>query len=148
MDPYLLNQSLHKDFHYTLSLIFDFLKDNYGKEEMDRVMRKVSGVIYSPLIKEMKEKGLSAIEKHMEELMGLEGGEYEIKRDNDSSVTFKISRCPAIDYMKSKNMKISEDFCRVSTGLASKEIAEKAGYKYSVDYDQDKGQCVQKFWKE
>ena len=39
MDPYLLNQSLHKDFHYTLSLIFDFLKANYGKEEMDRIMK-------------------------------------------------------------------------------------------------------------
>ena len=42
MDPYLLKQSLHKDFHYTLSLIFDFLKDNYGKDEMERIMKTLT----------------------------------------------------------------------------------------------------------
>lgn len=147
MDPYLLKQSLHKDFHYTLSLIFDFLKDNYGKDEMERIIKKVAGIIYSPLIGDLKEEGLLVIEKHIKELMDLEGGKYEIEK-NGGSVTFKISKCPAIDYMNSKNMKISDDFCRISTDLVSKKIAENAGYKFSVDYDQDKGQCVQKFWKE
>ena len=91
MDPYLLKQSLHKDFHYTLSLIFDFLKDNYGKDEMERIMKKVAGIIYAPLIGDLKKKELTAIEKHMKELMNLEGGEYEIEK-NDDSITFKIFR--------------------------------------------------------
>ena len=147
MDPYLLKQSLHKDFHYTLSLILDFLKDNYGKDEMERIMKKTSRIIYSPLIEDMKEEGLAAIEKHIKELMDLEGGEYEVEKKGDS-VTFKILKCPAIDHMNSKDLKISEDFCRISTGLAIKEVAENSGYKFSVDFDQDKGQCIQKFWKE
>ena len=148
MDPYLLKQPLHRDFHYTLSLIIDFLEENYGKEEMDSMMKKVSSVIYSPLIKEINEVGLRAMEKHIIELMDLEGGEYSIERNNDSSITIKISKCPAIDYMKNKNMKISKHFCHISTELSSNEIAKKAGYKFSVDYDQEKGQCIQKLWKE
>ena len=147
MDPYLKKQSLHKDFHYTLSLIFDFLKDNYGKDEMDRIMKKVGRIIYAPLIEEMKEKGLPSIEKHIKELMDLEEGKFEVDKDG-RSVTFRVLRCPAIKHMKDKGLDISDDFCRISTGLVSKEIAENAGYRFSVDYDQDKGQCVQKFWKE
>lgn len=147
MDPYLLKQSLHKDFHYTLSLIFDFLKENYGRDETDRIMKKVSRIIYAPLIEDMKERGLPAIEKHIKELMELESGKYSVEKDDDS-VTFRIEKCPAISHMKNKNLDISPDFCRISTGLASKEIAEDAGFRFSVDYDQDKGQCVQKFWKE
>jgi hypothetical protein len=147
MDPYLLKQSLHKDFHYTLSLIFDFLRENYGVDEMERIMKKVGSVIYAPLIKDMKENGLDAIEKHMKELMDLEDGIYESEKQGNS-ITFRIKKCPAIDHMKNKDLNISDDFCRISTGLVSREIAGEAGYRFSVDYDQDKGQCVQKFWKE
>ena len=147
MDPYLLKQSLHKDFHYTLSLIFDFLKENYGKDELDMIMKKVSRIIYAPLIEDIKENGLAAMEKHMKELMDLEGGEFEIER-GDGSVTFRVLKCPAIEHMKDKGMDISDDFCRISTGLAGSEIAECAGYSFEVDYDQEKGQCIQKFWKE
>jgi len=147
MDPYLLKQSLHKDFHYTLSLIFDFLNKNYGKEEADRIMKKVSRTIYLPLIEEMKEKGLPAMEKHMKELMELESGEYTSEKD-DNSITFSINKCPAISHMKNKGLGISPDFCRISTGLAFGEIAKNTGYRFSLDYDREKGQCVQKYWKE
>jgi hypothetical protein len=147
MEPYLLKQSLHKDFHYTLSLIFDFLKNNYDREEMDKIMKKVSREVYSLLIEDLKENGLDAIEKHIKEVMDLEGGQYEVEKLKDS-LTFKINKCPAIEYMKNKKIDISEDFCRISTGLVSRKIAEKAGYRFSVDYDQDRGKCVQKFWKE
>ena len=147
MDPYLLKQSLHKDFHYTLSLIFDFLKDNYGVDEMERIMKKVGSIVYAPLIKDMKENGLDAIEKHMKELMDLEDGIYESEKQGNS-ITFRIKKCPAIDHMKNKDLDVSDDFCRISTGLVSQEIARGAGYRFSVDYDQDKGQCIQKFWKE
>lgn len=146
MDPYLLKQSLHKDFHYTLSLIFDFLKDNYDDDEMIRIMKKVAKTIYAPLIKDLKEKGLSAIESHIKDLMKLEDGEYEVEKGKNF-VTLKVNKCPAIEYMNKKKMKISENFCRVTTGVVNEEIAREAGLKFSVEYDQKKGKCVQKFWK-
>lgn len=146
MCPYLSKQLLHKDFHYTLSLIFDFMKDNYGEDEMIRIMKKVGKSIYTPLIKDLKEKSLSAIAKHMKDLMKLEGGEYEVIKGKNF-ITFKINKCPAIEYMNKKKMQISKNFCRVSTGVISGEIARAAGFKFSVDYDQKKGKCIQKFWE-
>ncbi len=147
MDPYLLKQSIHKDFHYTLSLIIDFLKDNYGEDEMVRIMKEVTKSVYSPLIEELKKEGLTIIEKHMKELMELEKGKYEVEKNIDS-IIFKINRCPAIEHMKKNKMQISENFCRISTGLVSTEIAKAAEFKFSVNYDQEKGKCIQKFWKE
>lgn len=91
MDAYLFRQSVHKDFHYTLSLIFDFMKENYGEEEMVRMMKNVAQNVYTTLIKNFKEDGLSEVEKHMGQLMQLENGEYEVEKGDDL-VTFLKSR--------------------------------------------------------
>ena len=147
MDPYLFKQSVHKDFHYTLSLILDFLKDKYGEDEMVSMIKDVARVVYAPLIKDLKEKGLMEIEDHIKKVMQLEDGKYEVKKSN-GAVIFNVKKCPAISYMNDKKMKISENFCKMTTKLILGEIAKAAGYKFSVDYNQNKGKCVQKFWKE
>lgn len=147
MDQYLLKQSVHKDFHHVLSLIIDYLKNNYGKTGMNTIIKKAALDVYRPLIEDLKKQNLSVIKKHVSDVMKLEGGEYEIV-DGQNSITISIKKCPAIDYMKRNNLKISSDFCHASTELVGKAIVESAGYKFSLDYDLCNGKCIQRFWKE
>ena len=147
MDEYLYHQSVHKDFHGILGLIFDYLRDNYGEKELARIFKNIAKEIYSPLIKDIKEKGLSAAEDHLKKVMDLENGKYDVKWD-DGTLVFKVTKCPAIHHIKDKGQNISENYCRITTELVTGVISEEAGYKFSVDYNQDKGTCTQKFWKE
>jgi hypothetical protein len=60
----------------------------------------------------------------------------------------KVKKCPAISFMKDHKVEIDKDFCKCSTELVNKSIAKECGYSFKVDYDQEKGKCVQEFWKE
>ena len=148
MDEYIYSQSVHKDFHGVTSYLIEFIRDNHGKGHMEKFFTDSAAYIYKPLIDRIKKNGLSEIKKHYSRVFDMEDGKYSFEGDNDQKVVFIVERCPAIWHMKDTGSDIDKDYCHCSTELVNKAIAGECGFKFSVDYDQDKGQCVQKFWKE
>jgi hypothetical protein len=138
--------NVHKDFHGALSYGIQFLVDNYGMDGLKKYLRGLAKSVYAPLAKDLKADGLGAIRKHYEDIFTLEGGKFEF-REEDDTLVFDVKECPAIAHMKAQGYEISPHFCE-HTRILNEAICNEAGYSSSVDYNQEEGRCVQRFWKE
>ncbi|MCK5567272.1 MAG: hypothetical protein KAI62_05125 [Actinomycetia bacterium] len=146
MDDYIYSQSVHKDFHGVMNYLIKFIRDNHGEQHMETFFTRTAAYIYKPLIERIKKNNLIEMKKHLEKVFTMEGGKFDIDYKN-GEIIFKVNRCPAIWNIKDHNNKIDKDFCKCSTELVNKSIAKECNYNFSVEYDQEKGQCVQRFWE-
>lgn len=147
MDEYVYSQSVHKDFHSVMSYLIKYLRKNHDTEHLETFFKDASKYIYKPLIERIKKNGLVEMETHLKRTFSNEGGKFDIYCHNNK-LLFKVKKCPAIWYMKENKAEIDKDFCRMSTEIVNKAIAEECGYYFSVKYDQENGKCEQKYWKE
>lgn len=147
MDEYIYSQTVHKNFHGLMSYLIKFIRENHGEKHLESFFSSSAVYIYKPLIKRIKDNGLVEIKKHLEKTFSIEDGEFDLKF-KDNRITFNVKKCPAICFMKDKKIEIDKDFCKYSTEVVNKSIAKECSYNFKVDYNQEKGSCIQIFWKE
>lgn len=137
--------NVHKDFHGALSYGIRFLAERYGEEQMRTFLHRLGATVYKPLVEAMQQRGLPAMQEHLEGIFRAEGGDVESEMDGNTLV-FHVHRCPAIQHMKDQGYDIAPHFCE-HTRIVNEAICGDAGYACSVEYDQEAGQCVQRFWR-
>jgi len=137
---------VHKDFHGAMSYGLQYLYEKYGEKEMTLYLKRVAGNVYRPLIEELKIRGLPALEEHWGYIFTIEGADFEIGYGENDVLFLKVKKCPAIFHMREHNYQIADKYCE-HCRILNEEICHSAGYECSVKYDQNKGSCVQKFWK-
>lgn len=140
------NTALHKDFHGAMSYAIQHLDKHYGPKDTEAYLRQLARNVYKPLISQMKKRGLKALEEHWRRTFRIEGGRIRIKRQKEG-FTMNVLRCPAIHHMRDHKYMIADRFCE-TTHIVNDEICKAAGFRASVDYDQENGTCTQRFWKE
>jgi len=138
--------NIHQDFHGAFSNALGYLKDNFGQDAMENYLRRIAKNVYRPLIKELKRKGLKAMEEHWREIFDLENGKYSLGY-KDRQLILKVKECPAVSHILKTGYKLSDSFCD-STRIVNETICEEAGYKSSLKLGSKKGTCEQRFWKE
>ncbi len=97
-------EKIHKDFHGALSCVFQFLDEKYGKKALEEYLHQVGENLYRDLMKEIKMKGLVALEEHWRHIFTIEGGEFEIDRRDDKEITLIVKKCPALAHIKKGNI--------------------------------------------
>ena len=137
--------AVHKDFHGAMSYGIQFLTERYGWPEAEAYLRQMARAVYKPLIAKLKARGLPALREHWRRIFTLEGGVFTLSRKGPI-LELRVKRCPAVHHMKQFHYAIADRFCE-STRIVNEEICKAAGYESSVEYDQGKGKCVQRFWK-
>jgi len=137
--------NVHKDFHGALSYGFQFIEDQYGLDGLREFLESLAGTVYRPLVEDLRKRGLPALEDHWRTIFNLENADIEMHREDDALV-LSVRRCPAIWHMKEHNYRISDHFCE-HTRIVNEAICRAAGYASSVEYDQEAGHCVQRFWR-
>lgn len=135
----------HKDFHGAISCAFQFLEDRYGKEILTKFLKRVGKNCYKNLINDINKNGLLALEKYWKRIFTLEEGEFEINL-NEDSIILEVKRCPALSHLKEAGYHIYNDFC-LQTVVINSAIAEETSLNSSVEKNQDKAYCIQKFWR-
>lgn len=140
------NKYLHKDFHGALCYAIKYLDDNFCRQATEEYLRQVADTYFAPLMKRLKEKGLSALESHWQEVFSKEGGEFKLYYD-DNVLILEVAKCPAISHLKKRGMLFTNRFCR-TTVVINQAICKKAGFECSCRYEHGQGKCVQRFWKE
>ena len=138
--------NVHKDFHGAFSYGIQFIMQSYGMEGLKAYLNKLADTVYTPLVKGLRDEGLSALRDHWDRIFTLEGGKFE-QREEDGVLVLEVHECPAIAHMKKQGYTIDPNFCE-HTRILNEAICSRAGYQSSVEYDQEAGQCVQRFWKE
>ncbi len=137
--------NVHKDFHGALSFGLQFLEEHYGEEGRSEFLRELAGTVYKPLADKLRNTGLSALQEHWEMLFALEGGGAECSYEGGTLV-LTVKQCPAIHHMRRQGYAIAPHFCD-HTGIVNEAVCQAAGYASSVEYDQERGCCVQRFWR-
>ncbi|MDO9463848.1 MAG: hypothetical protein Q7J67_00870 [bacterium] len=141
-----MKKGVHKDFHGAMSFGLKYVYDSYGDNGVKEYLEDLANTVYSPLSKALKKSRLRELERHWKKIFDLEDADYKLFCD-DNVLNLKINKCPAIRHMKKYNYEIFEKFCEHCKILNS-EICRNAGYKSSVEYAQNEGICLQKFWRE
>jgi hypothetical protein len=138
--------NVHKDFHGAFSYGIQFVMRNYGMEGLKAYLEKLADTVYGPLVKGLRDEGLSALRAHWDHVFTLEGGKFAL-RDEGDVLVLDVHECPAIAHMKKHGYDIDPNFCE-HTRILNEAVCRRAGYHSSVEYDQAEGRCVQRFWKE
>lgn len=137
--------NVHKDFHGCLSFGLKFLKENYGRKEVAAYLRRVARTVYAPLIESLKAEGLPALREHWQRIMTLEDADFRLHLDDDVLI-LEVRKCPAIHHMRTHGYEVAPNFCE-STRIVNQEICRQAGFRSSIEYDQEHGRCIQRFWR-
>ncbi|MFH1008793.1 MAG: hypothetical protein V1800_15055 [Candidatus Latescibacterota bacterium] len=138
--------NVHKDFHGAMSYGMQHVCERYGEEAMAEFLERVAKGVYGPLSERLKKEGLTALEEHWRHIFTIEEGDFDLGYEGDQLV-LHVHQCPAIHHMQAHGYAIAERYCE-HTRLVNEGICRAAGYECSVEYDQEKGRCVQSFWKE
>ncbi len=137
--------NVHKDFHGALSFGIQFLEEQYGLAGLEDFFSRAAKTVYAALINELRCRGLDALKEHWDTVFTLEEGDFETRYEGDTLV-LDVRACPAIHHLRARNYRIAGHFCE-HTRIVNEAVCAEAGYACSVEYDQDAGRCVQRFWR-
>jgi len=139
------HEYLHKDFHGALCYGIKYLDDHYGPEATANYLRQVGRSCYAPLSERLKNEGLSALERHWNQIFTKEGGQFTLEYQ-DGMLVLTVHECPAIAHLKKINQLFTPRHCE-TTVVVNETICGDAGYRSTCKYEPGEGRCVQRFWK-
>lgn len=140
-----MKKGVHKDFHGAMSYGLKYVHDSYGDSGVKEYLEELANTVYSPLSENLARKGLKVLENHWKKIFNLEEADCKLFY-KDNVLNLRINKCPAISHMKKYNYEIFNKFCE-HCKILNDEICRNAGYQSSIEYAQNKGKCLQKFWK-
>ena len=135
---------LHKDFHGYHNFILQWVEENYGEDFLFEGLRRIGRNVYSPVAERLAAEGLKYLAGYWKDIFECEEGDFQIELADDL-LTLKVNECPAISYLHSHNRPVAKHFCE-HTRIVNEEICRPGGFDCSVEYDREKGCCVQKYW--
>ncbi len=138
--------NIHKDFHGGMSYGIQYLYEKYAERELIEYLKGLAHTVYSPLIEALRTRGLPALYQHWDYIFSIEDACFEIGYQENDLLFLKVKKCPAIHHMQEHTYQVAEKYCQ-HCQIINEEICHSAGYECSIEYDQDKGSCVQKFWQ-
>ena len=134
------NKYLHRDFHLIGDNALKYCGEKYGREAVAEFLFDFANNYYSPLIKDIKEKGLSTLEVWFKKLYEVEEASELLHTDlSENKLTVFVEKSPAIEYMHTLGKEPSEFYIE-ETRTLYKAIAELSGYKFSLEYYRDNGE--------
>lgn len=137
--------NVHKDFHGALSYGLQFLEDRYGQDALRDFLSGLADTVYQPLVQDLRQRGLQALQDHWSRIFSLEEGEFIVSMDGDTLV-LQVQACPAVCHMRTHGYQVADHFCEHTRWL-NEAVCRAAGYEANVEYDQESGRCVQRFWR-
>ena len=142
------NEYFHRAFHGSLNKGITYLEQTYGEADVNAYLTKFANDFYWPVAKKAKEVGLSAIEDKILDTYKKEHAPDAVNTElTDHALTVTVSYCPAVKYLRSAGVKVSELFYK-STEVVMATLAANCGFAFSFDfYDPDTGAAKYRFTK-
>lgn len=132
------NRYYHKDFHIELNFGIEYLKEKFGKEAVKEYLVQFADAYYSPLKKELKEKGLIAIKEHYEKIYKIEDAKFDMSFSPEELIIYLFAS-PAVMHIKSNGHRVSTLF-RETVLTVNKTICRNTNYDVEmIDYNEKNG---------
>ena len=132
------NRYYHKDFHIVMNCGIEYLRKKFGKEAVKEYLVQFADAYYSPLKKELKEKGLIAIKEHYEKIYRIEDAKFDMSFSPEELI-IHLFASPAVMHIKSNGHRVSTLF-RETVLTVNKTICRNTNYDVEmIDYNKENG---------
>lgn len=130
---------LHRDFHLSGDLALKYCGEKFGNDEVIGFITSYTKNYYSPIISEIRKKGLCYLKEWIEKVYETEEASDVLHTElNDDSLTVIIDKSPVIEYMRGLNQEPSEYYIEETRTLYD-VIAKMSGYKFNLEYYNEDG---------
>lgn len=139
---------LHPEFHVSMDRGAGFVMDNYGKEGLQEYLTQFALAFHVPLLKNIQEKGISAIADYLTWLYDTEEAPDALRMvQTEDELAVTVHYCPAVKYMKGRGYTPSAcyEYC---TSMVYGALAEAAGLGFEmILYNHNTGAAQFRFYK-
>lgn len=133
------NKYLHRDFHLSGDLALKYCGEKFGDNEVIGFITSYAKNYYSPIINEIKEKGLIFLKEWIEKVYETEEASELLHTDlSENTLTVNIDKSPVIEYMRSLNQEPSKYYIEETRTLYD-VIAKECNLKFDLIYYNNDG---------
>ena len=134
------NKYLHRDFHITADIGIAYVGELFGDEGVKEYLTQYAKSAHKLLAEEVKKDGLNALRGYFENIyLAEERPEYISAEADENSLRIRISRCPAIEFMKENGHQPTKWYGQTVTTVYP-VLAEMCGLKFELKrYDDQTG---------
>jgi len=123
--------NVHLDFHRTMNGTITYLRERYGVEFVDEILRRTARDVYRAIREDLMAGNPEHLLEHWTCYLDREGGEYTVERDDDE-IRVHVTRCPAAAYLKGHGIALDPAFRRQTTVL-NEALGENTPFEVSTE---------------
>ena len=90
---------VHLDFYRTLNGTIAYLRQRYGAEFVEQVVRRTAREVYREIRNDLQAGDPEHLVEHWTYFLGREGGDFSVERTPEE-ITVRVHRCPAEAYLR------------------------------------------------
>lgn len=131
-----------QEWYGAYNVIFNWFKENYGKDDLVEYWKFIANSCYGETIEKFRNEGLEGIEEYFSEIFDKDGGTYKTKLE-ENKLVFEVLKCPAYNFMKNSDNPHFEpiaEYCEHHQVINS-ILAEKSGFKFEIAECNNDGYC-------
>lgn len=132
--------AVHMDFHRTTNATIAYLRERYGQDFLDDVLRRTARDVYASIRADLLRGETAQLVEHWRYFFDREKADYEIE-ETGGAIRLTVHKCPAIAYLERRGIPVDPAFCR-QTIVINQALAE--GSRFDIDTEiLGAGRCVQ-----
>lgn len=138
------NNELHRDFHGTANMTFNYIVEHYGISSLKEILRTTGRDVYKSIHDKLAAGDASELLEHLNWFYFREGAKYQLTVDEDS-IRLEVFECPAIRHLKKLGFPVSPYIC-LQTSEVNAGMCENTQWVSDVEIIGE-GHCIQTFSK-
>lgn len=141
------NEYFHRAFHISKNRGLDYLGKHWGTDHVIAHLTRFTQRFYAPLIRRIREKGLSELQAHIAHTYRAEKAPELVSCQlQDGSLHVTVKACPGIAFIREAGYEVSPWYSEESNTVY-RTIAESAGLQYErISYDPATGAAKYRFF--
>ena len=142
------NEYFHRSFHSSMNRGIQYLGDKGGEEDVRGYLTRYTKNICRQLIRDIRQKGLGALEARWREIYEKEKASHVLTTDLKGSVLrIEIASCPGLTYLHEAGYAVSPWY-HYTKSVVMEVLAQECGLTWVTEsYDEQTGAAVYRFEK-
>ena len=108
--------AVHLDFHRTTNGTIAYLRQRYGVEFLDEILRRTARDVYRAIRADLMAGNPEHLLEHWTYFLTREGGQFTVERSG-TEIRVTVHRCPAAAYLRARGIPLDPAFRRQTTVL-------------------------------
>jgi len=127
--------NVHLDFHRTTNGTIGYLRQRYGIEMLDNILRRTAQDVYRAIRDDLMAGNPEHLLEHWTYYLEREGGEFTVER-TPTEISVTVHSCPAAAYLAERGIPLDPAF-RHQTTVLNEALAEGTPFEVTTEVIDD-----------